>query len=332
MTRQLYHSDHFTGANVTVSIGPCILTQIAGIQYQVENSRRPIYGYNSSYFDVLCKGTVACSGNMWLNFVSPQYLTLTIHRFYQTMYAFLNAIQSSNTQALQDELSINPALADIFTSMGRRYDLPQSAFHLDTGENLDIRTDDPYSYNIEVAGAENNFNTGNAFSRPEYLSSSNSTANEQDFATLLDELFESQSGVSGLNRLIWGDSAGSTGSGAGMLRSHPPALETSYSIGDMASSAASLLSSLSYYARPDQLSHPIDGYVGIDITILYGNPYDSNITDKTLQYDTPAARILKDVHFLGEGQSIMTDGNVLVDSYPFIARNVHSFSDSYGNI
>lgn len=324
--RQQYHADYYSGANVTIAIGPCILTQVAGVQFGVQQSKRPIYGYNSQYFDAVAKGQVSVSGNLWINFVNPRYLTVTIHRFYTMVYAFLNALSSGNSDGIQQLVNNNPSYRDIFRAMSRRLDLPQSAFNLDDGEYLDVEEDDAYQYQLRVEGGD--INTGDTFQRVGHMSRSRATANEQDFSRMLDEIFEDSYNVSGLQNLVWGENVTGVG-GTPELRSNAPALEENFSIAELAATSGSILGSLSSFARADQMGHPSDGYLGIDITIMYGNPYDDPVTDLTLQYDTPSSIVIKDVHFLGQSQEITTEGNALIEVYPFMARNIHLDTSTY---
>jgi hypothetical protein len=64
------------------------------------------------------------------------------------------------------------------------------------------------------------------------------------------------------------------------------------------------------HARPDQ---HLDGF---DIYVTYGVPFQqTRNTNSTL-------RVVKDVRIIGFGQTVSIDGEPIIETYPFIAREV----------
>jgi len=64
------------------------------------------------------------------------------------------------------------------------------------------------------------------------------------------------------------------------------------------------------YARPDQHS------TRFDITVTYGVPFQET------KYTNNTIRTIKGVHLTGFGQSITVDGEPVIETYPFFAREV----------
>jgi hypothetical protein len=66
--------DYFCSANVLVYIGDRPLLEAAGLSYDVQESKRPIYGYSSRMFDAVARGNVLVSGEILINYVHQDYL------------------------------------------------------------------------------------------------------------------------------------------------------------------------------------------------------------------------------------------------------------------
>ncbi len=72
--------DYFCSANVVVYVGDQPLLDAAGISYDVQESRRPIYGYSSRLFDAVSRGNVLVSGSLLVNYINQDYLYDVINR------------------------------------------------------------------------------------------------------------------------------------------------------------------------------------------------------------------------------------------------------------
>ena len=70
-----YNYQYFSGANVVVENqqGDRI-SECAGISYSISNSRQPVYGYNSEYFDVMLPGRMIVQGTIVVNQTRKNYL------------------------------------------------------------------------------------------------------------------------------------------------------------------------------------------------------------------------------------------------------------------
>lgn len=80
---QIYDYDHYSGANVSLYIGDILIDEITSIRYQLEQTKRPVYGYSSYHWDFMAKGTTIVSGNFTINFKESGYLYLVLKHLQQ---------------------------------------------------------------------------------------------------------------------------------------------------------------------------------------------------------------------------------------------------------
>lgn len=316
--RQQYGADYYSGANVTLSIGGSILTQAAGIDWSVEQTKKPIYGYNSQYFDSVAKGIVIVNGRLYINYVSPRYLTTTIHRFYQTVRAWQRGLDADDPSEFIEHVSEDPDRADLFQAIMQSLMIPESAIPL-INEAFPGAHTTPFPYEIDSSNGDL-YNTS-----PEEMSKRGGY--QADFGVMLNNVFESDSSRRGMERLIWGDEVQTGMSSAndevtGTAFMATTQLERQFAGRDIVN-VDRPLSALSSYARPDQIGHATDGYEGIDIMVSYGNVFESQITDSAFQYDHATSQLIKDVHFTGQSQAIFVDNKPVLDVYTFMARRIN---------
>ena len=69
-----YGFEYFSGANVIVKLNGHSCLEAAGISYSYLDSRRPIYGYSSVYFDAVASGQKIVQGSLVINYVYDNYL------------------------------------------------------------------------------------------------------------------------------------------------------------------------------------------------------------------------------------------------------------------
>lgn len=69
-----YGFEYFCGANVIVSVNDMPLLEAAGISYQAQDSKMPIYGYSSRHYDAVAQGQVIIQGTLLVNYVHQDYL------------------------------------------------------------------------------------------------------------------------------------------------------------------------------------------------------------------------------------------------------------------
>lgn len=327
--RQVYNADYFSGANITIAMGPAILTQAFGVSWQVDQLKRPIYGYNSQYYDAIAKGIVQVNGSLYLNFVSPRYLTVTIHRFHQMMQTWQNIVSTTTSTArvnqLSDYLQTNASAMNLFTLIGSMLNTPEAILQLLGTESLPLFNQSrPWSYQIPVTGEDPGDSSVSA--SPERIYRNQQAP--RDFGTLLEDFYSSDEAVSGITELLWGDNSSLINDPGGEFNTSisEARVNGQWSLSEIARDSGDPFDMTSSYGRPDQIGHPMDGTQGVDITILYGNAFEAQVTNTTFQYDHSTSRIIKGVHFLGESSSVVANDEPLLDVYPFLARSVHPFT------
>jgi len=66
--------EYFCGSNIVVELQGMPLLECAGISYDVRESRQPIYGYSSRFFDATASGRVIVQGSFIVNYVHNDYV------------------------------------------------------------------------------------------------------------------------------------------------------------------------------------------------------------------------------------------------------------------
>lgn len=69
-----YGYEYFCGANVVVEIENFPVLEAAGVTYSIQESKAPIYGYSSRWFDAVARGQVIVRGSIVVNYVHQDYL------------------------------------------------------------------------------------------------------------------------------------------------------------------------------------------------------------------------------------------------------------------
>jgi hypothetical protein len=69
-----YGYEYFCGANVIIEIERFPILQAAGLSVSISESKRPIYGYSSRFFDAVARGQVIVEGSLLVNYVHQDYL------------------------------------------------------------------------------------------------------------------------------------------------------------------------------------------------------------------------------------------------------------------
>lgn len=73
--RRIWEYDVVSGAQIKVVLGEnVILEDCTAIQFTLTQSKKPIYGYHSTYFDAIASGIVIVHGRLWINFIHQGYL------------------------------------------------------------------------------------------------------------------------------------------------------------------------------------------------------------------------------------------------------------------
>jgi hypothetical protein len=85
---------YFTCEDARISIGDMFIDEAVFVQYTLQDSQIPIYGYRSRFYDALAQGRSIVQGQIGLNFVSEGYLYAAL-----TQYATYGTTPPSGDQA-----------------------------------------------------------------------------------------------------------------------------------------------------------------------------------------------------------------------------------------
>tara|TARA_Y100000310_G_scaffold320180_1_gene376320 strand:- start:1529 stop:2239 length:711 start_codon:yes stop_codon:yes gene_type:complete len=69
-----YNLDYFSGAQAAMFIENILIDEVTSLQWTVQQSKVPIYGYASQVFDEMAKGTIIVQGSFSINFIETGYL------------------------------------------------------------------------------------------------------------------------------------------------------------------------------------------------------------------------------------------------------------------
>jgi len=75
------NKEYFSGAQASIFIGDVWVDDVTAIDYTVQHTRAPFYGYGSQHFDFVPKGSILVSGSFTINFREPNYLWLIAERY-----------------------------------------------------------------------------------------------------------------------------------------------------------------------------------------------------------------------------------------------------------
>jgi hypothetical protein len=73
----------YTGANISVTIGNKFIANAFGISWELSQNKRPIYGYNSMYYDSVATGQVIVMGQLYINYQHPNYLSSLLRSYFK---------------------------------------------------------------------------------------------------------------------------------------------------------------------------------------------------------------------------------------------------------
>lgn len=282
-----YEFDFFNGAQISVYIGDILLDDIYTIEYQVEQSKRPVYGYASQYYHKAAPGQIMVRGSFAISFKEANYLIATLSRYTQDNPPITQRDLISTRKVGGDN---QPGISRYTTTDGnvgdRKYDY---YIKRESIERFLEREKNVAVINASLAGA-----AGMAGIDPSALSdvaknSPIAPAAERykfyrELAALPDQAFEDAAEV--FEDMLWQEPTEDFKSGN--ASTHKDGMTNQY-------------------RRADQ-------YPPIDIYIVYGD-LSNAAANHTIK------KII-DVDIVGEGQQISVDGQVIMEGYSFIAKNV----------
>lgn len=75
------NDQYFSGTQASLFIGDVWVDDILAVEYMVNQSKVPKYGYGSQHFDFVAKGAILINGTFTINFREPNYLWLILERY-----------------------------------------------------------------------------------------------------------------------------------------------------------------------------------------------------------------------------------------------------------
>lgn len=80
-TMTAYEFDYFSGAQISIYIGDILVDDIEHIQFNVTQTKRPIYGYASQYFHTVADGQILVEGTFSIPFKEADYIIATLDNY-----------------------------------------------------------------------------------------------------------------------------------------------------------------------------------------------------------------------------------------------------------
>ena len=73
-----YEMDYYAGSQVLVFFEEVLVDDCVRIAWTVEQSRNPVYGYASQYFNTITDGVVIATGSLWIGFKEAAYIPVIL--------------------------------------------------------------------------------------------------------------------------------------------------------------------------------------------------------------------------------------------------------------
>jgi hypothetical protein len=278
-----YEHDYYAGSQISVYFGDILIDNALSINFSVQQSKSPVYGYNSQYYSFMADGNVLVSGELVIAFKEAGYLLFPTQRYLQRE-AMINV---ANNQENGEKIWQSPRYTtDQEGNIIKGY-VPNGDSSLATASK-NAKNRQVMRANVEQMFAwENSENKDPAQANRTY----NKFWNE--LGKLDDDGFENW--AEAFEDVVW------YGSDTG----NPTVREKLFS-GNIREGYAPTDEDVYSHRRLDQ-------YPAIDILISYG--------DMARQQPNHTVRKLMDVSFLGQAQTIQISGEPILEVYSFIARN-----------
>lgn len=81
----IYSTEYFSGSQVGIYIGDILVDEVTSLSFEVQQSRRPLFGYADQYYRALSKGQVFIQGQFTINFKEAGYLWLVLDTYKKTI-------------------------------------------------------------------------------------------------------------------------------------------------------------------------------------------------------------------------------------------------------
>lgn len=278
----------YTGANISITIGGKFIANAFGISWELSQNKRPIYGYNSMYYDSVASGQVIVMGQIYINYQHPNYLSSLLKSYF--------------SEAVPTEL----VAGGFGESNSRVYKQGSFNSYLNRGgsarqnRNFNEELDDIFNNPALMANLGSIFTSGQSISGFKNYKEVVDKSQKDSKGKVVTE--KSNIGVFELS-----DNSGNSLAFAGNL------------------SSADRRKDNIQHLRPDQFTNNGSANVdSIDIVVTHGDPGVNDKTSGILSYTPASSIILRGIHFIGEAQQVMADDQPIMETYKFIARSKES--------
>ena len=102
-----YSLDYYSGAQAAMFFEHFLIDEVTSLQWSVQQSKIPIYGYASQTFDEMAKGTIIVQGSFSINFVEAGYLWGVLDRIKNPRSSLPLRLEESISEWTQKSLADN---------------------------------------------------------------------------------------------------------------------------------------------------------------------------------------------------------------------------------
>ena len=284
----------YTGANISITIGGKFIANAFGISWELSQNKRPIYGYNSMYYDSVASGQVIVMGQLYINYQHPNYLSSLLNSYFKEVPKTNLSVAGFGETSSR----ANTVNGDFNTYLNRGGDARQDRNFND--DLNDIFNDPAFMANL-----------GAVFTSGQKISGFKNYTQVENRRGTPDAKGNYPKEISTVGKFDLENNDGSALQFAGNL--------------DYADRRKDNVKHL----RPDQFTNNGSAVSDpIDIVITHGDPGLNDKTSGILSYTPASSIILRGIHFIGEAQQVMADDQPIMETYKFIARSKEALISS----
>jgi hypothetical protein len=284
-----YPYDYFSGIDAKVFFGDVWVDDIVTIQYTVNQSKIPIYGYASQLYDAVARGTVIVQGTLSISFKEMGYLNMVQHIIENQRHGAKQALESKvkelSKKAKEGKLQFIPNLEGSDDKHGNSLGLKGVGFSPNGNAQI-IRQGQTIEDILMQKKGGNIVSSGLGAILYEEVNP-NGNRDFEDFAEVLEDT-------------IWGDSNGRP-LGRKLKFRRPDEFDYTYS------------------RKGDDLGGiqiGRDDYAdALNILITFGDMNDFRAEHTVIA--------LNDVHFTSQASIIAPTGEPIGETYTFFARDIN---------
>jgi len=282
-----YEYDWFSGSQIGIMIGDVLIDSAAHINFTLNQTKTPVFGYANQYYSFVADGHVIVQGTITIAFKESGYLLWPMQRFQEKV---------AGLRSIKTEEDWNKAHTELWTSP--RYSIDSSGKKInyyDTskeGNSLTAAAKAASNKRVMEANVEQMFDwQGNADNNRQ---NKNFNSFWQELGALPDNDWEKYAEV--FEDAIW----------FGSDKANPFARDKFFSKN---------LSNTEEISNEQVLSHRrADQYPEMDVWIVYG--------DQSRQPANHTVKKILDLSFTGQSQTIEVSGQPIMETYSFLARNI----------